>query len=127
MLKKRFYQCVKKLTDWQFYKGKGVKMARKGVDLDILANSNVAKEIKSGADLVERGDVQAQMEKQEKVQTESFKNSRVERLKLKKQFRSFSVILSEDDYINFLTYLDENNIKSGSELIRSLLREKGII
>lgn len=102
-------------------------MARKGVDLDILTNSNVAKEIKSGADLVERGDVQAQMEKQEKVQTESFKNSRVERLKLKKQFRSFSVILSEDDYINFLTYLDENNIKSGSELIRSLLREKGII
>ncbi|MBR8466489.1 hypothetical protein KDE13_09095 [Campylobacter sp. faydin G-140] len=43
------------------------------------------------------------------------------------EHRNFSVNFRLDDYNKFQQYLNDNNIGSGSEFIRELLREKGVI
>ena len=49
------------------------------------------------------------------------------RLGQRKVYRSFSLSLAEEDYLKFLDYLDANNISSGSDFLRKLLIEKGVI
>lgn len=49
------------------------------------------------------------------------------RKKAKKITKALSISLPLENYNEYIQYLNNNNIDSGSELIRSLLREKGII
>lgn len=74
--------------------------------------------ISKGADVVESGGIN---------NIQQAKVSRKERLGARKVYRSFSLSLTEEDYIKFLDYLDNNNISSGSLLIREILKENGII
>lgn len=41
--------------------------------------------------------------------------------------KGFTFTLRLTEYNNFIKYLDDNDIRYGSELIRNLLKEKGII
>jgi hypothetical protein len=61
--------------------------------------------------------------------TESKENDNdvVVRKKRKKTYKSFSVSLELENYNEFIEYLNDNEISSGSELIRDLMREKNII
>ncbi|MGX3043758.1 hypothetical protein [Helicobacter sp. T3_23-1056] len=54
-------------------------------------------------------------------------NARRARLGQRKAYRSFSLSLVEEDYMKFLDYLDTNNIASGSDFLRKLLIEKGVL
>lgn len=54
-------------------------------------------------------------------------NDVVVRKKRKKTYKSFSLSLELENYNEFIDYLNKNEISSGSELIRDLMREKGII
>ncbi|MGX2972811.1 hypothetical protein [Helicobacter sp. T3_23-1059] len=54
-------------------------------------------------------------------------NTRRARLGQRKAYRSFSLSLVEEDYMKFLDYLDTNNIASGSDFLRKLLIEKGVL
>lgn len=49
------------------------------------------------------------------------------RKKAKKVTKSVSIALPLDSYNEYIKYLNDNDIASGSELVRSLLKEKGII
>jgi RNA polymerase-interacting CarD/CdnL/TRCF family regulator len=54
-------------------------------------------------------------------------NDVVVRKKRKKTYKSFSLSLELENYNEFIDYLNKNEISSGSELIRDLMRDKGII
>lgn len=45
----------------------------------------------------------------------------------RKEYKTFSLSLELEDWIKFQQFLLDNNIKSGSEFIRELLREKGVL
>ena len=49
------------------------------------------------------------------------------RKKSRKVTKAISISLPLDSYNEYIAYLNENDVESGSELIRSLLKEKGII
>ncbi len=49
------------------------------------------------------------------------------RKKAKKVTKSVSIALPLDSYNEYIKYLNDNDIASGSELVRTLLKEKGII
>lgn len=81
-------------------------------------NIDVLNSISKGADVIESGGIN---------NIQQVKTPRKERLGTRKVYRSFSLNLAEEDYIKLLDYLDNNNISSGSALIREILKEKGII
>ena len=54
-------------------------------------------------------------------------NDVIVRKKRKKTYKSFSLSLELENYNEFIKYLNDNDISSGSELIRDLMREKNII
>ncbi len=45
----------------------------------------------------------------------------------RKVFRNYSLSFELDDYNDFITYLNENDISNGSKFIRDLLTEKNIL
>lgn len=49
------------------------------------------------------------------------------RKKVKKITKAISISLPLDSYNEYIEYLNNNDVESGSELIRSLLKDKGII
>lgn len=51
----------------------------------------------------------------------------VRRSKNRVQYRNFSVSLEINDYNKFQQYLIDNDIRSGSALIRDLLKDGGIL
>lgn len=74
--------------------------------------------------------------KSEVVENNSTNNDNVEqssddivivRKKAKKITKAISISLPLDSYNEYIKYLNDNDIDSGSELIRSLLKDKGII
>lgn len=58
---------------------------------------------------------------------ENIDDTVVVRKKAKKITKALSISLPLDNYNEYIKYLNDNDIDSGSELIRNLLREKGII
>jgi len=80
---------------------------KKMIDKDILASLTKDSEVK------------------EDVQDES--NKVVVRKKRKKTYKGFSLSLELENYNQFMQYLNDNDISSGSEIIRGLMRKEGII
>ncbi len=49
------------------------------------------------------------------------------RVRKRVEYRNFSINLELKDYNKFQQYLIDNDVRSGSALVRKLLKEKGII
>ena len=49
------------------------------------------------------------------------------RVRKRVEYRNFSINLELKDYNKFQQYLIDNEVRSGSALVRDLLKEKGII
>ncbi|HDX6248348.1 TPA: hypothetical protein RPV63_001547 [Campylobacter fetus subsp. venerealis] len=49
------------------------------------------------------------------------------RVRKRVEYRNFSINLELKDYNKFQQYLIDNDVRSGSALVRELLKEKGII
>lgn len=77
--------------------------------------------------LGKNADVQENTNTTQTQQVEKQVFSRRRLLGKRKVYRTFSLSLIEEDYFKFQNYLDENQIPSGSEFLRDLLRERGII
>lgn len=94
--------------------------ARKKIDLNVIGK------VASTSEVTENFNSVAAPAPAEDNQTDSFLFRRRAAQK-RKEYKNFSLSLEVEDWIKFQQFLLDNNIKSGSEFIRELLREKGVL
>ena len=94
--------------------------ARKKIDLNVIGK------VASTSEVTENFNGAAAPAPAEDNQTDSFLFRRRAAQK-RKEYKNFSLSLELEDWIKFQQFLLDNNIKSGSEFIRELLREKGVL
>lgn len=66
---------------------------------------------------------------EEEIMEESSPVEVVVRKKVSKRkvFRNYSLSFELDDYNDFITYLNDNEIENGSKFIRDILTQKGVL
>ena len=95
---------------------------RKKIDLNVIgkvASTSEVTENFSGAQTIAPAPAEEQ-------QTDGYLFRRRAAQK-RKEYKNFSLSLELEDWIKFQQYLVDNSIKSGSEFLRELLREKGVL
>ncbi|WP_462110258.1 hypothetical protein [Campylobacter concisus] len=99
---------------------------RKPLDLNVLSKVASTSEVTENFKGAAQQNTPTAPAIEEENQTENYLFRRRATHK-RKEYKNFSLSLELEDWIKFQQFLLDNSIKSGSEFIRELLREKGVL
>lgn len=97
---------------------------RKKIDLNVIGKVASTSEVTENFNAAQASTPLAPAADETQADTYLFRRRAAQK---RKEYKNFSLSLELEDWIKFQQYLVDNSIRSGSEFLRELLREKGVL